>query len=341
MTGPAPGSWAVEAGAAGARPVTDGVWRLRLPTSWPGIDHANAYVVEREDGIMLVDTGPGGDRSNAAALERALDATGHALADVRVLAITHAHSDHLGVARHVLDASGAELWLHPDDDHFHLAVREPERTYARREARARREGVPEARLDDFASVQEEVAGGAGDLRADHELLPGVTLPSALGDWEVVPAPGHAPSQVLLVQPEHRLAIVGDAICIAFGSWMDYGWTDDPVGEWQATLDALEGLGPIDFALPGHGRPITDVPPVIAEHRAGLDGLLDGVRRALGDGSGTAYELMERVHGHTDDGIEAIGHMTETLCVLRHLRLRGEVERDVADTHTYRLKGGPA
>ncbi len=335
MTGPVPATWAVDPEAAGAREVVPGVWRLRLPTSWPGIDHANAYLVDRDDGVMLVDTGPGGDATNLAALEHAVAATGHVLAEVRALVITHAHSDHLGVAREVLDASDAQLWMHPADGHFHDAIRDPDEIYARRTRRARQEGVPAERLDDFASVQEELQGGAGALVADHPLTEGTTLPSALGDWTVAPAPGHAPSQVLLLQPEHGVALVGDSLCVVFADWMDYGHSADPITEWLQTLDRIEALAPAT-SLPGHGRPLTDLPAVLATYRDGFAQMLAALRTELAAGGpGTAYALVERLHGPTPDGIEAIGHMTELLCALKHLRERGEVVRVDGDPHTYR------
>ena len=45
MVGPPPDSWAVDADAAKAFEVADGIWRLRLPMPWPHISHANAYLL--------------------------------------------------------------------------------------------------------------------------------------------------------------------------------------------------------------------------------------------------------------------------------------------------------
>ena len=92
--------------------VLPGLWRLRLPLPWPGVPHGNAYAIAAGDGVVLVDTGlhePGSMRQ----LELALDQAGLRLEHVRLVVCTHAHSDHYGQAAPIMQASGAELWMHP------------------------------------------------------------------------------------------------------------------------------------------------------------------------------------------------------------------------------------
>ena len=97
--------------------VLPGVWRLRLPLPWPGVPHCNAWALAAGDGVVLVDTGmhePG----SLAHLERALDQVRLRLEHVRLLACTHAHSDHYCQAAPILERSGAHLWMHPDLQHM-------------------------------------------------------------------------------------------------------------------------------------------------------------------------------------------------------------------------------
>ena len=47
-------------------------------------------------------------------LERALDQAGLRLEHVRLLVCTHAHADHYGLAGPIVEATGCELWMHPD-----------------------------------------------------------------------------------------------------------------------------------------------------------------------------------------------------------------------------------
>jgi glyoxylase-like metal-dependent hydrolase (beta-lactamase superfamily II) len=330
MAGPPPPDWQVDPGAAGAREVVPGLWRLRIPIGWEQMTHVNAYIVEADE-LTLVDCGGAGHPSCAQALEVALEQTGHALDEIGRLVFTHVHSDHMGQAQFVVERSGAEVWSHPNDAHFYDAVRETERIVAARERRARQEGVPEHRLEVYRTAREELEGALGPVERTHALTDGVTV----SGFEVIETPGHAPSHVCLIRGD--VAIVGDLICPAFVPWLDYGYSADPLAETLASLDALEETG-ATLALPGHGRPITDVAATIEATRTGFGLRLDATRQALRDGPAGAYELTTRIWGEEAD-LPATGHMTEVLSYLRYLRGRGEITRTTEDDGTYRYRNG--
>src|ERR671934_1776095 len=85
--------------------VIPGVWRLRLPLPWPGVPHGNAWAVAAGDGVVLFDTGmhePG----SFAHLERAMAQVNLIVENVRLVACTHAHSDHYGQAAEIVERAG-------------------------------------------------------------------------------------------------------------------------------------------------------------------------------------------------------------------------------------------
>jgi glyoxylase-like metal-dependent hydrolase (beta-lactamase superfamily II) len=330
MAGPPPSDWEVDPASAGAREVRPGLWRLRIPLAWEQISHVNAYLVE-DDELTLIDCGTAGHPTCAEALEVAMKDAGHVLDEVGRLVFTHVHSDHMGLARHVLARSGAEVWSHPNDAHFYDAIRETERIVAARERRARQEGVPEHRLEVYGTAKEELEGALGPVTATHALLDGVTV----SGFEVIETPGHAPSHVCLVRED--VVIAGDLICPAFVPWLDYGYSADPLAETLASLDALEATG-ATLALPGHGRPITDVAATIEATRTGFALRVDATRQALHDGPAGAYEVTTRIWGEEAD-LPATGHMIEVLSYLRYLRGRGEITRTTEDDGTYRYRNG--
>ena len=278
--------------------------------------------------MLLVDCGGAGDPTCGRALEHALAATGHSLSDVRLLVATHTHSDHIGLAELVRAHSGAELWMHRASAHFYDAMRDPELVQAARERRARAEGVPEDLVHEFGDVREETEGVMSPVEPERELEDGMLIPSALGAWEVMETPGHAPSHVCLVQRERGAVILGDLLSPVFAPYFDYGYTPDPVAEFVASLERVGSLGELRVGLPGHGRPIEDLAGAIEDHRGATQARLEATARAVGEGAACAWEITARVFGEYRAGMAGVSRVGEVMAYLRHLRRRGLVARRV-------------
>jgi glyoxylase-like metal-dependent hydrolase (beta-lactamase superfamily II) len=274
---------------------------------------------------VLVDTGmhePG----SMAHLERALEEAGLRIDHVRLVVCTHAHVDHCGQAPAIRERTGAEVWMHPAHGHLHANDETPEQTIARRVEVARQSGVPEAPLRRWAAQRRAMGNGlSGELTVDRDLVPGVTVSSDLGDWQVVETPGHAPSHVCLYQPGRRLLLSGDHLLGRVSLYFDEGHTPDPVGEFLEGLDRVAALD-ARLALAGHGRPFTDVAGHVAANRALVAERLDGVRAALAERGGTAYELAQRVYGDAFSEASATWLLAKTRSWLTHLERGGEARR---------------
>jgi glyoxylase-like metal-dependent hydrolase (beta-lactamase superfamily II) len=312
-----------------------GVWRLRLPLPWPGVPHCNAWAVAAGDGVVLFDTGmhqPG----SMANLERALDMVGLKVEHVRLVVCTHAHSDHYGQAASIVERAGCELWMHPDHAHMTANVDDPEAAVERRLEIARSAGVPEEPLRQWAQARKGQSFGiAGIVEPSRELLPGVTVATDLGAWEVVLTPGHAPSHVCLWQPERRLLISGDHLLGRASPYYDYGYTPDPAGEFLESLDRVEALD-ARLCLSGHGRTFTDVQGHIAANRELIGQRLSALEEVLrADGPVTAFDAVPRVFGEAMTPMNANWWLSETLCYLRHLQVAGRAEVDGASPERWR------
>ena len=301
-----------------------GLWRLRLPLPWPGVPHVNAWAIAAGSGVVLVDTGldePGAMRQ----LERALDQAGLRLEHVRLLVCTHAHSDHYGLAAPIIDAAGCELWMHPNHSHMTRAAADPERMLERRIEVARHSGVPADALDRYEHERRGRGIGIADVVLPHrELVEGVEIDSDLGRWRVHETPGHAPSHVVLHQPERGLLISGDHILGRISLYYDFGYTPDPAGEFLRSLDVVEGLE-VGLVLAGHGRPVRDAPGLVEGNRRAVNERIERVRTELARGSRTPFELVRALAGdQAPRGAASVGWLLpEVLCYLRHLELRGQ------------------
>jgi glyoxylase-like metal-dependent hydrolase (beta-lactamase superfamily II) len=292
---------------------------------WPGVPHCNAWAIAAGSGVVLVDTGmhlPG----SLAQLERALEQVNLRLEHVRLLACTHAHSDHWGQAAPIIERAGCELWMHPNHEHATRDHARPELRLARRLEVARQSGVPEQAIRRYAERAKDMPSGvAAPVEPDRALVPGVEIETDLGTWTVHETPGHAPSHVCLFQRERRLLISGDHLLGRISLFYDYGWTPDPVGEFVASLDVVDRLG-ARLALSGHGKPFVDVHghvegnrKLVAEHLAAVRAALTGERR-------TVVQLVPLVYGDQVDEVNGSWLLAQTLSYLRHLERAGEVQR---------------
>ena len=306
--------------------VLPGVWRLRLPLPWPGVPHCNAWALAAGDGVVLVDCGLH-EQGSLEQLERALAQVGLRLQDVRLLVCTHAHSDHYGQAADVVDASGCELWMHPDHAHMTAAADDPDEALARRLEVARMSGVPLQPLAEWAQAAKQRGYGVKRVvEPDRDLVPGVIVETDLGPWSVYETPGHAPSHVCLHQSQRRMLISGDHLLGRVSLYFDYGWTPDPIGEFLESLDTVQRLD-ARLCLAGHARTFTDVAAHIDANRALVHERLARVRAVVQEhGPITAYDVVPLLYGEPITKLNASWWLPETLCYLHHLELARELRR---------------
>ena len=303
--------------------VLPGIWRLRLPIELPGVPHVNAWALQAGDGIVLVDTGMH-ERGSLQNLEQALGRTGHRLEDIQLIVITHAHVDHCGQAPVIAERAGCEVWMHPKwvlhahsdlDRAIEIAILS---------------GVPNGPIQRYAERRREAGTGqAGELRSDRDLLPGVTIETDVGVWQVIETPGHAPSHVCLHQPERRLLISGDHLLGRVSQYFDVGYSPDAVGEFLHSLDVTEALD-ARLALAGHARPFTDIPGHIDGNRRLVAERVQAVRDALSDGPRTAFEVAGAIYGERFDEEMGSWLMTLTRAWLAHLEALGEITHTPGD-----------
>jgi glyoxylase-like metal-dependent hydrolase (beta-lactamase superfamily II) len=308
-----------------AEKVLPGIWRLRLPLPWPGVPHGNVWAVAADGGIVLFDTGIGG-KGGLRRFDLALAQAGFGLEDVRLLVCTHSHTDHYGLAAPIVEGAGCELWMHPAWGHIRLHADDPTASFEQRIEVARMSGVPAAGLERYRERHKNDDDNGIDAIAvpDRDLLPGVEVETDLGAWQVHETPGHAPSHVVLHQPERKLMISGDHLLGRTVLFFDHGHSPDPVGEFLHGLDEIEPLD-VDLVLPGHGRTFRDPAAKIAEARRQVDELLGKTRDALSGGEMTAFGIVAEIVGPENaNSLGSAWVLQIVLACLDHLAILGEV-----------------
>jgi hydroxyacylglutathione hydrolase len=203
-----------------------GVWRLK---QFPA-PSVNIYLAED----VLIDAGTRWDRRRIFA-----ELEGR---EISMVALTHVHPDHQGVAKDVCEARGVPLACHADD------------VDAMEGRRPVQEAAPDKVFNKLiARFWEGPPYEVGRVLSEGDEVAG---------FRVIHAPGHARGEVIYFRDSDRVAICGDVV-----RHMSYAtgrpmlaeppeiFTYDPA-ENRRSIRKLAELNPT-LVLPGHGPAIAD------------------------------------------------------------------------------------
>jgi glyoxylase-like metal-dependent hydrolase (beta-lactamase superfamily II) len=204
-----------------------GVWRLKefpAPT-------VNCYLAED----VLIDAGRTWDRRRIFA-----ELEGRELS---MLALTHVHPDHQGVAKDVCEARGIPLACHAGDV----------------DAMEGRRPVQEASADNPVNRMIASIWQGPPYKVERVLEEG----DEVAGFRVVHAPGHSRGHVLFFRESDRVVICGDVIRnMSYATGLP-GIKEPPplftydVEENRRSIRRLAALEP-SLILPGHGPAVTDI-----------------------------------------------------------------------------------
>ena len=199
---------------------------------------ANAFLIEGEDGLTLIDAGY---PHREAAVFGAIRGLGRSPDQLKHLIFTHAHPDHIGSAAAIVKATGARTYMHPLD----IPVAENGGPF--------RPLVPAPGLwrPVLCKLLYHPERRVEPVRIDQPLTDGEVLAIA-GGLEVIHTPGHCAGQVALLWPSGRMLFVGDVCMNIMGLGDPIGFEDLPQG--RASQRHLASLA-FDAAGFGHGRAI--------------------------------------------------------------------------------------
>ncbi len=211
--------------------VVAGVYRV-------GPGYVNSYIVDGDEGVVLVDTLLPKKESLIA---EGLSGIGRSFEDVMAILVTHSHADHSGSAAAVKAEAGADLYASEADA---PAIRgdikppsPPTPVYVKPLAvvMSLMPGPPAVAVDHFVS-EEEANPLPGDLRA-------------------VDTPGHTPGHTsFLLDREGGVLFVGDAAKATRDGRVIRGYFNRSI---PPVDDSLRHLAEFEFdtAVFGHSRPI--------------------------------------------------------------------------------------
>jgi glyoxylase-like metal-dependent hydrolase (beta-lactamase superfamily II) len=199
---------------------------------------ANAYLIEGQDGLTLVDAG---FPNKEAAVFGALRELGRSPDQLKHLILTHGHPDHIGSAAAIVRETGARTYLHPLD----IPLAETGGPF--------RPMTPSPGLlrQILCRVLYDHNQRLAPVAIDQPLTDGETLNIA-GGIDVVHVPGHCAGQVALLWRPGRMLFAADVFMNIMGLGDPLGFEDINMG--RASQRKLAGFS-FEAVGFGHGNPV--------------------------------------------------------------------------------------
>jgi glyoxylase-like metal-dependent hydrolase (beta-lactamase superfamily II) len=281
---------------------------------WPA--SANLLLIRDNDGAILVDVGCGKEEAYSR-VKAFITACGLKMADVHTVVLTHAHPDHMGAMKYLLQEINPRIFLHPVE--IPLAADPSRLNQTFDVGLPHRYGIvqtpPEEMdiLEFFSDACAMASARATDeIHTDEELV--------LGDFsfQSIVVPGHALGLVSLFNRESGLLFTADAV----GDIVP--WYSPSSGGLTGFLDGLNSLLelPATFLLPSHGSPSRDPSKEIERTKNRLLRREKKILEELSSGPVPFSDLVTRLFRHP---LMVVFPGTQMLrCHLDKLEMEGKV-----------------
>lgn len=310
--------------------VRSDVWAIPVPIPDSSLGYTISYLLQGDSENVLVDPGWDSD-SGWAVLQSRILCSGTALEGITGVVMTHAHHDHLGLARRVTGVSGAWTAMHeleaaPGPTHAWGSAAPLERD----EKWLVQAGVP-VDVRATLTVDSEIYSRFTDPPAPDRLLEdGELLPLAGRSIRAVLTPGHTAGHLCLHDEDNDLLLTGDHILprISPNIGLHENTLVPPLGPYLASLDKCRQFGNAEV-LPGHEWRFmglaTRIDQMLAHHLARCTEILE----FLSGSAMSAWELTTRLTWSRGwagvTGLARRSALAETLAHLAYLVDRAQLD----------------
>jgi glyoxylase-like metal-dependent hydrolase (beta-lactamase superfamily II) len=295
--------------------IAPGLHQLTIPLPFR-LNHVHLYLVEADEGFILIDTGVNTPDAFAA-LKRKLGDLGLDFGALTHIVITHFHSDHCGQVARIREVGQAQVVMGDAERTTQDAVRA--HAHDEREERFLRHGLPPEQATRYAEVLPYLESLTIPFEVDRRIEHGQTVLAKQRQLEACVTPGHTPGHVCLFLPDERIMFSGDHILQKITPNISYHSYSgpDPLGNYLHSLRSTLDLG-ANLLLPSHGPLVEDPAARIHELLAHHDHRLQTCLDAMGTASTTAYDISLQVFGSALDHFGRWMALGETLAHLEHL-----------------------
>jgi glyoxylase-like metal-dependent hydrolase (beta-lactamase superfamily II) len=300
------------------------------------LDHINLWLLEDNDGWMIVDSGLG-DEPTRALWEKVFKTTLQGkprIGTVKRVLITHYHPDHAGNAAWLCARFGAELWMTRGEYLTVHAARHGAAGYSpeAQQALFRANGLDEARASELLKRGGLYRTFVPDFPFSHRrLFEGETLQIGGRAWKVIVGYGHAPEHVSLHCAELNLLISGDMLLPRISTNIAVRPIDPQSNPLRLFLESIRRYRELPqdvLVLPSHGLPFRGAHARIAQLEAHHAERLKELEAACAAAPRNAEEVLEVLFRRKLDTSQIFFAMGEAIAHLHYLYYEGSVARTI-------------
>jgi len=284
--------------------VMSGIYQLKLPLPAQhfSLGYVNTYLFRGDNGYLLVDTG--WNTSEAFdSLQKQLAEINVDFNDITRIVLTHIHPDHYGLSGRLRQISPARFFLH------HLDAKLIKSRYTNMDKLLHKvnqwlqiNGVPQDELPELRTASVKMSQFVATVSPDVSLRGGETIDNGIFSFRVLWTPGHSPGHICLYEPNRKILVSGDHVLptITPNVGLHPQSSENPLEEHLNSLNSLKQLS-VDFVLPGHGDPFTDLAARIDETNQHHEERNLEILKSLKPGPKTAYQITSEIKWQPDTG----------------------------------------
>ena len=307
----------------------DGIHLIPAPLPFKSPAWVNAYAIEADGGILLLDCGTDWEPGRLA-LRQGLEAVGLDETAVHTLVVTHLHPDHVGMSARLVSELGCRFVMHDRASTLVDRYNDSPGYAERLKSIGHTHGVPDSVI--AAATQVRRPDYMPPIEPpDHTVADGDEIELGGGRrLSVVHTPGHEPAHICLRDSRTGILFSGDHILPRISPVIMYDLDlGDVLGDYLGSLQKLIAIH-MGLTYPAHGTIIEHgderARQILLHHDRRLLDMAELVRES----GTTAWEVMLESFRPNLDPVQARLAFLETVSHLEHLRLTGRIRQEERD-----------